>query len=188
MSLPSAAVVRRHIALTKACRQADSDAFQQLTGQPLPKLTRQSRSAPSSGEADDCLPESMEVEVNNDLSMDIDELPRSNPQSASSRRPSVEEVPDEDSLRSPPLAQAQDPRRRIIVEFPADWKAGEPISPSKTRFQVIQDEQHARNESRWGKFQNREAYETCEWLVKTTGQGDADDFLHLGFVRDVSAS
>jgi hypothetical protein len=190
-SFPNAAAVHKHIAHTRTCSQADSNAFQRLMGQLLPKQTQSSRSVPSSSDGDvhppGCMEDVMEINGNSDDGlMDIDNIPQSNPQPTSPRRPYVEEVPDEDPFVSPLAAQTRDSRQRVIVEFPADRKAGEPIAPGKTRFQVIQDEQSARNTSRWGKFRDREAYETCEWLVKTTGQGDADDFLHLGFVRDAS--
>jgi hypothetical protein len=86
----------------------------------------------------------------------------------------VEDVPDEDNLQP-------DPGHRYVEPFPL--AAGEVIGLAETRFHEIREEQLESGQGRWGPFADKDQFELAEWLADCVGQGDADRFLKMPFVR-----
>jgi hypothetical protein len=73
---------------------------------------------------------------------------------------------------------------RFVQPFPAEWRAGVPISDRRqpTLFELMRDEALQRGEV-WGPFESEDEVELARWLFDNVGMSEIDNFLRLRFVR-----
>ena len=99
------------------------------------------------------------------------------PPSQSSRRTTIEEVPDEDAV-------PQSTREFYYVElYPEDQKAGATWGTGTPLFESIRQQQERDGDPIWGPFADEAEWGLAEWLLRNVGQKQADAFLKLPIVR-----
>lgn len=89
---------------------------------------------------------------------------------STSRRATVEEVPDEG-----------EPGVHYVEEFPEEHRAGAVWGQGTPKFEEIRQKLEA-DGTRWGPFEDEEDWELAEWLMKNVGQTQAETFLKLPIV------
>jgi hypothetical protein len=110
-------------------------------------------------------------------------------QSVRSRRPTVEDVPDEgDPL---PEGDGQQPVEiltwdeawtQYVEEFDAAYEAGAVFRDSKTPFENIRDAQNKAGQSRWADFADEEEWEFAKFIMETLGHTEMEKLLRLPLV------
>lgn len=105
-----------------------------------------------------------------DRTYERDPSPPPQPQSSTSRRPTVEEVVDDEL---PGLPQ------RFVDPFP--HPAGIPVSSARTptAFETIRDKFGHTSTSTWTPFADEGDWELARWINQHVGQGAADSLLRL---------
>ncbi|KAK6971930.1 hypothetical protein R3P38DRAFT_3336442 [Favolaschia claudopus] len=89
------------------------------------------------------------------------------------RRPTVEEIPDEED----PLAFT-----RAFERFP-DSRAGEGITKTKTKFEKTYDESKNTPGSKFAPFAGEDEWDLASWLSKNVSQTATDEYLKLGVAK-----
>jgi hypothetical protein len=155
-SFPSRGGVKKHIATRPECRRK---------WESMVKDTDDEGGAPAefAYENDTFSP----LRRSRSESFDLDE---DNPVALKSRRVTVEDVED--------VADKEDGRRYFEPCPDAGWM----LQEGQTGFERYQRYKEGEGEDEWAPFSNEEEWGLAEWLVKSLGQTQTDEFLKLPIV------
>lgn len=96
-----------------------------------------------------------------------------------SRRPTVEDVDDDDTQDWPSPGEKY---AEWIQDFPDEYEAGVGIGEGETEFERIRREA---GEHRWAGFEDQDDWELGKWMVRNLGQNEMETLLKLEKVRNV---
>ncbi|TDL30148.1 Zn-finger domain-containing protein [Rickenella mellea] len=163
-TLSTASGVGHHISNTPACRRKEEEEMERQDSSPEPQ---DDRNTPVQLDYD------LDHNLENDGDMFMDYVPPTREGSPAGdseapprKRVHIEDVDDDDIS----------PERRFVDEF----------AVGGIEFERREAEQRENGESRWAPFADDEEWGLAQWLIKTTGQKNTNDFLELPITRNRS--
>ena len=100
------------------------------------------------------------------------------------RRPTVEEVPDEDAPL-PPLSTPAS--HAVFVEpFPEEGKARAVWGTGTLHFESICHAQESAGDAKWGPFEDEEEWQLAKWLISNVSKKQTDAYLRLPIVSQTA--
>ncbi|KAF7361034.1 hypothetical protein MSAN_01133800 [Mycena sanguinolenta] len=178
--------LRSHIQQTRACRQKQNARYLDVESSESdadPDEAEPPSTAAASPAAYSDVPMDVgDEEINADppfnepLAEDTppsepDPLESANPRPPKRRRPTVEEVEDEDDI--------------WVQDFPAKSEAGKVYGVCETQFEKILREQKETGQAPWNPCQSEEEWDLLRWLMTSgVSQSKRDEFLKLRVIRE----
>lgn len=178
---PTSSGVRKHIRQSPACRKQRRKAFTGLYARTLDCDSQVPAQPGATHEESTPDPESLNLAEPGPVYPTVSVEPSTEPSEATSRRPTVEDVEDEDEVDRR-RRESKEAWTRYIKSFPPEFKAGMRLGRGKTNFEKLREAQQERGESPLGPFLDEDEWELAQWLVANVGQRATDRFLKLNIV------
>lgn len=157
-TFPTQRAVNQHISASTICLEEWHKIIVRKNDNPSPKRRRINSPEPSL----------------------LDDLPNPDPTLARNLEDADNSANVEDSYAGDGIDDDLETPKRYVDPFPE--LAGDALRRERTRFEILEGEQHLKAKTPWEPFANKTEWGLVEWLMKNVGQKSTDEYLKLPIV------